>query len=593
MPDNEEAGRTAGRIRVLEDEVASKIAAGEVIERPSSVVKELVENSLDSGADRVSVEIEEAGVGLIRVTDNGFGMTADEAVLALQRHATSKISSVEDLATIRTLGFRGEALPSISAVSNLELQTRPPELTQGCRVLAEAGVITALDPLGCPAGTSISVRDLFFNTPARRKFLKSPRTEVSQILEVAIRMALSRPGVRLDVVADGEELLRVPAGTDPREAVAAIYGPDPAREMADVAHSRPGIAVEGVIGLPVHSRPTRSAQHVFVNGRWIRSRVITHAIDEACAQFFPPKRHSYLVLHLELDPGSLDVNVHPAKTEVRFLRDWEVHRAVGEALRAALGNPRGAAPLLRSVEVQADALARGVFLQALPEAECRPPRGERQAAAVASGGATLSLALATAAPDAGVAAWKPVAQLWERYILAHSPEGLVIVDQHLAHERVLFDRLIGDGESGNVPARTLDEPLTLAFSHAQALRLDELSGVLAGMGLALEPFGRDAILLRTVPSFVPAGRELQHSRDILDEVLTAPAQDAGPEALRRLVASAACRTAVKKGSALGLPEMQRVLADLAGTTNPNRCPHGCPIWVGLSFRELLSRFKRA
>ncbi len=612
------------RIRILDEDVAGKIAAGEVVERPASVVKELVENALDAGATRVTVEVEEGGQALMRITDNGCGMTAQEAVLALQRHATSKITNAEDLAVVRTLGFRGEALPSVASVSRLTVVTRARGELEGVRLEVEAGEIRELEAAGAAEGTVLTVRDLFFNTPARLKFLKTTRTELGQICDVITRLALSHPGVAFRLLAEGDEIIHAPGSPDPLNTIATLYGNDLARELLAVNLARPGLAVEGYVSRPTVSRPTRSAQHFFVNGRWVRNRTLSHALDEAFRATLGPGRFPFAVLHLDIDPALVDVNVHPAKAEVRFLRDWEVHRAVHEAIRQALGT--GTAPpesLARQHMLRTEDQKHGSWL---PPAGAPPPTSDMDdpfagpdpgAAPVmstgipVSGSATTSPELpaqaltpeATQLPLADlepvtptwVGALRPVAQLWNSYILAEGSTGLVIVDQHLAHERVLFDRILEASRTGTAVARRLPSPLTIQLTHRDALAVDDMLPVLSRMGYELEPFGRDAFVIRGVPEFIHPGLELGALRQVVDELAEAKragAPDAGAALPDRIVAAAACKTAVKKGARMGFDEIRRLLEDLARAGSPATCPHGCPIAVEVSFQELLKRFKR-
>jgi DNA mismatch repair protein MutL len=588
------------RIRILDEEVASQIAAGEVVERPASVVKELVENALDAGATRVLVEVDEGGRSLIRVTDNGCGMTAQEAVLALQRHATSKISRAEDLAAVRTLGFRGEALPSVASVSRVTLLTRPRGEMEGVRLEAEAGEIRELEPAAATEGTSVTVRDLFYNTPARLKFLKTVRTELGQICDTLTRLALSHPGISVRLAADGEEILLAPGSPDPVNTIAALYGTDLARELLPVVHSRPTIVVEGYVSRPSLTRPTRSGQHAFVNGRWVRSRTLTHAVDEAYRSAMPAGRFPFVVLHVEIDPALVDVNVHPAKAEVRFLRDWEVHRTVQEAVRQAIGAPPPSLhpeTIARQHMLGPEELRSGPWLPPAPPPDPRDPFSEPAPARAAV--ATLErdapppqLAIPDIHPP--LRALRAIAQVWNSYIIAEGTAGLVLVDQHLAHERVLFDRLRHGGTGPE--ARRLDVPVTLQLTHREALHLDELLPELARVGFDLEAFGRDAFVVRAAPDFIPAGGELDALRSLVEELTEDRRNGAhggtAVAASDRVIAAAACKAAVKKGARLGLEEIGRLLEDLNRAGNPHTCPHGCPIAVEITYQELLKRFKR-
>ncbi len=595
--DNHGSMALQSRIRILDEGVANQIAAGEVVERPASVVKELAENAVDAGATRVRVDVAEGGKQLIRVADNGCGMSAQEAVLSLQRHATSKITRAEDLSAVRTLGFRGEALPSIASVARLTVLTRARGDLEGTRLEVEAGEIHTLEAAAAPEGTSITVADLFYNTPARLKFLKTNRTELGQICDVLSRLALSHPGVAVCLVSDGDEILNLPGTADPLNTVAELYGRDVARDLLPITWSREGLAVEGYTSRPSITRPTRSGQHTFVNGRWVRNRTLTHAIDEAYRSTMPPGRHPFAVLHVQIDPGLVDVNVHPAKSEVRFVREWEVHRAVFEAVRHALGQPGPAIPtepLAIKQTLDPEALQRGAWLPPDPTDpfadEVRTPLRVQSAV---SGAATQPTIPDLQAP---LPALRPIAQLWNSYIVAEGALGLALIDQHLAHERILFDRFQAARAESPAPAQLLAPPATVTLQHRDAVALEEFLPELRRIGWDLEPFGKDAFVIRAAPSFIAGGSEVAVLRRLLDE-LVEHRSSGGREGARtgepdRLVATSACKAAVKKGARLALDEIRQLLEDLGRSSNPHTCPHGCPIMVEITYQELLRRFKR-
>ncbi|MBI3911183.1 MAG: DNA mismatch repair endonuclease MutL [Armatimonadetes bacterium] len=580
------------RIQVLPEEVASKIAAGEVVERPASVVKELAENSVDAGATRLTVEVEEGGRRLIRVTDNGCGMTAQEAVLALQRHATSKIRSEEDLLRIRSLGFRGEALPSVASVSRVTIITRPRGAVEGTRLEVEGGEIRSLDAAGAPEGTSVTVRDLFYNTPARLKFLKMPRTELGQACDALSRIALAQPHITIRLLADGDEVLYCPATDDLRNAVAAVFGPEVARDLLPVAWEKPGLRVEGLVAKPTGTRPTRSGQLFFVNGRFVRGKVLTHALDEAYRATLPTGRFPVAVLRLEIDPTLVDVNVHPTKTEVRFLREWEVHRALHEAVQGALG-AHGGGSVTPSLARQAVLPAADLFQRpwVVPTSE-RPLVEAAGASGVAGVVSVVPAPVQPSIPDLHppLAGLRPIAQVWQSYILAEGPTGLLIIDQHLAHERVLFDRLAA--REGEVAAQRLAVPITLQVTHREALLVDDLLPELAALGFEIEPFGRDAFVVRAAPALLPVGQELVALKGLLDELAHARQTERRAVPREHVIATTACQAAIKKGTRLALEEMRQLLDDLESAALAHTCPHGCPIAVEISYQELLRRFKR-
>jgi DNA mismatch repair protein MutL len=598
----------AGRIHILEDAVANQIAAGEVIERPASVVKELVENAVDAGATRITVELEDGGRRLIRIIDNGCGMSMEEAVLSLQRHATSKIAAVEDLARVRTLGFRGEALPSIASVARLSVVTRVRGALGGVKLEIEGGEVRELTEVGAPEGTSITVRDLFYNTPARLKFLKSARTELNQACDTLTRLALSHNEIAVQLTHDGVEVLRSPGSPEALNVIAALFGREVARELLPVSYDRPGLNIRGYVSRPTYHRPTRSGQSFYVNGRFVRNRTLTHALDEAFRATMPGGRHPFAALLLDLDPGVVDVNVHPTKAEVRFLREWELHRAMHEAVKEALGalaTPAAGPPLATHATLSQEEWAHGktgvgpwalgVGTGDAPAAPSGTVGGEidpfADLAAAPTPNAQGLTPPATLPVDLASQPLRPIAQLWNSFIAAEGATGLLIIDQHLAHERVLFERLTAEQEGSVVASQRLAMPVTLALTHRQALVVDERLPELAAMGFDLESFGRDAFLIRAVPAFVRPGGEAVLLREVVDTLVDAPEEKI---ALRRerVAATAACKSAIKKGERLAFEEMQRLLEELSRTPHPFTCPHGCPIAIEISFQELLRRFKR-
>lgn len=607
------------RIRILPDDVAAKIAAGEVVERPASVVKELVENALDSGATRVAVEVQEGGRRLIRVEDNGCGMTAQELVLCLQRHATSKITSLADLDAIRTLGFRGEAMPSIASVCRMVIVSRTPGSDEALRLEANEGQVESLEPVAAPEGTSVSVFDLFAPLPARRKFLKSDRVELARVCDVVMHAALSRPGAGLKLSADGGDVLHSPGSPDPLNTVAALWGAAVARELRPVQHSSGSVTVEGYVGSPQLTRPTRSGQHLFVNGRWVRDRTIWHALDDAYKGHIVSGRHPVVLLHLEVDPAAVDVNVHPTKMEVRFLRSWEVHRAVRDAVQQALsgGGAAEAGPALRErILAPAEAASTPWLGSQMPAAGGSSPAPSSSAhplhplpaaptpaptdapGAPAGAGSPHSIAppgtaaRPSPAPTLGLelpeAPPRVVAQLFKSFILAEGQTGILLYDQHLVHERVLYEQVLAQSRP-----RPLLQPASVQLSSRQAMAVEEALPALQGLGFAIEPFGAGAFLVRALPETVAPGRLEGRLPELLELVAEETAAGGDGERLRlKLAAATACRSAVRKGTELGRQEMEQLLRDFARVNVPATCPHGCPIMVELSYTELLKRFHR-
>ncbi|MGQ9497524.1 MAG: DNA mismatch repair endonuclease MutL [Desulfotomaculales bacterium] len=562
-----------GRITVLDEKIVSLIAAGEVIERPASVVKELVENALDAGADAVTVEIAGGGLERLTVSDNGCGMDEEDAVLALTRHATSKIRTPEDLEAIATLGFRGEALASIALVSRLTIKTRPPGAAAGTLVEAVGGQVLAVRPAGCPAGTTVSVADTFFNVPARRKFIKNPAFESALAAEMAARLALAAPGVRFTVVQNGRHILSTPGKGRLLDAVCAVLGAEVAQDLVEVGLAERGLRVHGYVSRPGLHRSSRRYQYFFINGRPVRFHPLAAAVEDMYGGLLPVGRHPVVVLHVEMDAAAVDVNVHPAKWEVRLHRQQVVTRAVGEAVRRALGRPAPAGAF-KEHPGRAGAPVDGVaMVQALFSPET--PGAAREAAEV----------------YAVLPAMEPLAFLPPVYILARSAGGLVIVDQHAAHERVLYEEYL-EKLTAETRAQLLAMPVTLEPGPQDACILETYAGFLADAGFLVEPFGARSFVLRGVPAFLsgPAGAEEIH--DLLGAL--AAERPSTPGSFRDLLAKTlACRRAVKAGEPPALAEARALLTALARTASPHTCPHGRPTFVTVGYDELARRFLRA
>lgn len=634
-----------GRIIVLPPDVASQIAAGEVVERPASVVKELIENSIDAGATRITVRVEDGGKKLIRVTDDGCGMDAEDAVLAFQRHATSKIRDANDLWRITTMGFRGEALPSIAAVSRVELITRPPNSQQGTRVVIEGGILQTVEPIGCPQGTTVTVTGLFFNTPARLKFLKAPSTEFAHIAEVVSRYILAFPEVSFTLFHGDREVLRhVPTG-DHRSALAEVLGRELAQQLLPVNYHEPPYTVRGFVSPPTLSKPTRSHQWFFVNNRFVKNKTLATAVSHAYHGFIPEGRQPVAVLFLDLPPELVDVNVHPAKIEVRFRKESEVQAIVVRAIREALvagqvvpvvslpskptveaqetltlRPPESAQPrprdfhreladfrtLLRlrfgraeqtSLQQEKPLAQQQVQAEAIQPAE-KTETVEVQKAVEVQQLSTIHLRQAPKPQPATLpliqrpSSLTPIKQLAATYILAENEQGdLFIISQHRAHERILFEQLLKQAELDEVLRQGLVVPFTINLGQAQAAFVESNLVVLKRVGFELEPFGRNTFLVRTVPAAIAQHDYEQLLHDLIDE-LTAGELPTTGELYHDLLAAIACKAAVKAGDVLSHEEMQRLLDDLLTLENPTLCPHGQPILIALTKSELDKRFER-
>lgn len=681
------------RIWILPPEIAERIAAGEVVERPASAVKELVENALDAGARRIVVETQAGGKALIRITDDGCGMTPEEARLALQRHATSKLRSADDLFNIHTLGFRGEALPSIAAVSELEILTRTPDAPEGTRLSIEGGVVKAIETAAAPVGTTITVRRLFFNVPVREKFLKSDSTEAGQITDWLQRLALSHADVSFRLIHDGRESLLSPGSQDPLNAVVAVLGRQIARDMIRVGPAiappgrpglesgepgegspeeadpfeegsprpaQPGINVTGFIGRPTLTRANRALQHFYVNGRSVRSPLFFRALDDAFRATMPQGRYPVALLFIEVPPAMVDVNVHPAKTEVRFQDEGSVQAALRRAVREALSRdgelsgtaaqppiptpdqeelpprslrvcePAAAPPASTGEETGALPFAQSAIGGRVPPTRWQTPSRAPGRESVTSDSPPIpnlerepETARAPLPPDfdpfedpsparpAGFRTPAPapapapagptrpaiaelalLGQVRDLFILAEGDGKLWVIDQHVAHERVLFDRMM-DATGGAEPAEPILLPPTLEVDRTQALALEEHRELLAELGFGVEPFGPNQYRLVSVPRSLLGRNYEAVFRDLADELATQ--SHGGQVKLRKeevasVAAGRSCKTAVKAGQTLGDAELEQLLRDLRGARNPYTCPHGRPVFLTFAPEEVAALF---
>jgi DNA mismatch repair protein MutL len=540
-------------IHVLPPEIAERIAAGEVVERPASVVKELVENALDAGATAINVEVAGGGVSLVRVSDNGSGMTRADTPLALERFSTSKIRTLSDLETIRTLGFRGEALAAIAAVSRLTLLTRMADQLGGTRVTAVAGELS-VESAASPAGCSVAVSDLFYNTPARRKFLKSPLREVELCQQTVVRYALAHPNVAFRLLVDGRERLVAPPAS-PLERLALAVGREAAGDMLPISWEAADLRVQGLISSPALGRSRRDRQFFFLNRRPIRSGLLAVMLERPYAGRLPAGRYPLAAIQIEIDPALVDVNVHPRKAEVRFAQERAVYQAVSQAVSAAL------APF--------------PFQETLGVPGWPFPETPTALALVAEGITAYELHR----PEV-------LGQVRHTYVVARTFEGLVVVDQHAAHEAVLTERLL----AGCEPVRLLPAVrLDLTLREAEVLMAHQ--GLLSDLGFDVEPFGGNSFVVQGMPEPLAEQDVSLLIAELLEEV--GAKQGLEPDALReRLASKAACRAAVKAGDVLTSEEQQSLLNDLLAAWSPSVCPHGRPVLFALTVEEMERRFLR-
>ncbi|MBV9621716.1 MAG: DNA mismatch repair endonuclease MutL [Gammaproteobacteria bacterium] len=570
-------------IRVLTGELVDQIAAGEVIERPASVVKELVENSLDAGAHRIDIEVERGGSGLIRVRDDGRGIEASELPLALARHATSKIERLEDLAAVRTLGFRGEALPAIASVAQLTLTSRPAGAEHATQLRCAGGTVSATRPAAHPPGTSVEVRELFFNVPARRKFLRSDGTELGHVVRLSERLALSRHDVHLRLQHGQRLLLDAPALTAPGEArLRAVLGRDVPATLLPVRASAGDLTLSGWIGLPTHSRAQPDQQFWFVNGRSVRDRLLLSAARLAYRDVLYHGRHAVYVLYLTLDPARVDVNAHPAKQEVRFRDSRLVHDFVLHTLERTLA-------ATRPVPAAPGAASAAAWVA-----------GDGSSGRLALGSAAVDLAglvgavrePETFAPDALQPLGTAIAQLHGAYILAQSADALVLVDMHAAHERVLYERLKAERAAHGIAAQQLLEPLVIELKAHQLEALLEQRAEWQRAGFAVEPLGHERLALRQVPAILSAREASAIVRAMVADLeLDAPLHHL-ESAADRFLGTLACRSAIHVHRRLTLAEMDQLLRQMEATERANQCNHGRPTWTRLTLQQLDQLFLR-
>jgi DNA mismatch repair protein MutL len=669
------------RIHVLSETVANQIAAGEVVERPASVVKEMLENSLDAGATRIKISIEAGGKKLIQISDNGCGMVRDDAMLAFERHATSKIKKAEDLLCISTLGFRGEALPSIASVSRLRLETRAPEEPAGTVVEINGGKIARVEEAGLPPGTSITVRDLFFNVPARKKFLKSESTELSHIASLVTHYALAHPDKHFELHSAANAMLVAPPVGGHSERVYQVFGREILDQLIPVAAQQalermglpqpppwrrkeqddddsipkdPGeMRIHGFVSKPEIQKLNRNSIFVFVNGRLIRDRLVQHALTEAYRNIMPPTVYPVVLLFLELPAAEVDVNVHPSKTEVRFRQQSAIHDFVRDTARAALMKARPVPQFVSEIsaratagqaltpgaawesslqgrgsvaesEIPQDGPHEGFTLrsQALP---LMPAHLQFDGSIVVEGNAAIPVARGMehlpinpdfsetarnidTVPDHGCApalevgneeptlssltTLKPLGQIRNSFILAVNEDGLWIVDQHVAHERVLFERVLKQRAAQKPESQRLLMPIVLELSPAQQAVFREISEELQHNGFEAEPFGARSVAVKVAPAGIEASAVERMLHELLDQ-FSREEQSLNLEKIRtRIAASIACHAAIKVNMPLEQNKMEWLLSELAKTDHPMSCPHGRPVVLRYSVKDIQKAFKR-
>jgi len=579
-------------IRILPETIASQIAAGEVVDRPASVVKELLENAIDAGATQIEIEVQQAGRRLIRVTDDGCGIPTDELPLAVSRHATSKLSTAEDLFRIRTLGFRGEALASIGSVSRLTLITTTHENPVGAKLIVEGGEAAQAVSMAAAAGTRVSVEDLFYNLPARLKFLKSDTTENRHITGLVTRYALAYPHIRWSVSQDGKPIFQTTGSGERFEILQALFGPTEAGKLMPINFEERHLKVEGYISSLSLTRSNRKDITVFVNGRWVQDPMLTSAVIRAYNTMLMVGRYPVAVLFIHLPPELVDVNVHPAKAEVRF-RDQDavfsgLQRAIRRGLLAFTPIPDLNATRLwgRSIPETGGPNWQQSSLSVTDEMG-EEVRGEEPVAGVSFASQQTQPAL----PGSHLPLLRLVGQVASTYLIAEGPDGLYLIDQHAAHERVLFDQLMAQFNAKSVPSQALLEPVVLELTPEKAGILEQQLEILTNLGFEIEPFGPNSFVIRSVPIVV----ERTDPRLAIEAVVNAFEEDETPlmaEVEARVAARVCKRMAVKAGQILSDAEQRNLLLNLEASQSPRTCPHGRPTMIHLSVNLLERQFGR-
>lgn len=658
-------------IQVLDQITIDKIAAGEVIERPASIIKELVENAIDAGASAVTVEIKEGGISFIRITDNGCGIPKGEVPLAFLRHSTSKIRSVDDLSTVASLGFRGEALSSIAAIAQVELITKTKDEVTGTRYRIEGGAEKSIEDTGAPDGTTFLVHQIFYNTPARRKFLKTPMTEASHVSELMTRLALSHPEVSIQFINNGQEKLHTSGNGKLKDIIYHVFGRDIANNLLETNERIDGIQVQGFIGKPIISRGNRNYENYFINGRYVKSNIIAKAIEDAYKDFTMQHKYPFTALHFTMDGTDLDVNVHPTKMELRFSNQQGVYNFIYNALKQTLSEPelipRVELPEAKEVPVKAEKI-----VERKQEQPMTPVREERktpvieeeknldyfmkkmrervtayhqqvtkvkptpapsvvqenvnyealpasQVAAVKQPVPEQRTDAKEPMPEQAVAPreeksvvtekqldffeeklltkkaaqeYKIIGQLFETYWLVEFHEQLYIIDQHAAHERVLYEKTLRGMKDREFTSQYLSPPIILNLSMQEEEALNTHMDIFTNIGFEIEPFGGDSYAIRAVPDnlFSIAKREL--FTEMLDQLVDGIHSSLAPDIVAEKVASMSCKAAVKGNSRLSAAEVETLIGELLELENPYHCPHGRPTIIAMTKRELEKKFKR-
>ncbi|WP_418489292.1 DNA mismatch repair endonuclease MutL [Frisingicoccus sp.] len=603
-----------GKIQVLDGETINKIAAGEVVERPSSVVKELVENAIDAGATAITIEIQDGGISFVRITDNGSGMEKEDIAMAFLRHSTSKIRSSEDLQTIHSLGFRGEALSSISAVAQVELLTKTAHAMTGCRYRIDGGVEKSMEDIGCPDGTTFIVRQLFYNTPARRKFLKSNMTEAGYISDLIARLAMSHPEVSFKFINNRQNRLHTSGNGRLKDILYHIYGRDISSNLLPVEAERDNIQMTGFIGKPIICRGNRSYENYFINGRYIKSPIITQAIEDAYKTFTMVHKFPFAVLHFALDTAELDVNVHPTKMEVRFSNGQELYRFVYETLRNILfgrelipevkpseakiweapktvSQPASSKPIQKSAVQPTHSEKPEEKKEKLPEPFEKNRLEARKSSLVEEKTQQYELFETGLLTKEARIRHKLIGQVFETYWIVEYDGKLFIIDQHAAHEKVLYEKLMKRFKESQPMIQMLQPPIVLTLSMTEVDLLNRYMDDFKRMGFEFESFGGKEYALRGVPSDLYGFTGKEMVTELLDD-LSGESPRIRTDMIGDRIATMACKAAVKGNMRISPKEADALIEELLQAENPYTCPHGRPTIISMTKTELEKRFKR-
>ena len=624
-------------IQVLDQITIDKIAAGEVIERPASIVKELVENAIDAGASAVTVEIKEGGISFIRITDNGCGIPREEVPLAFLRHSTSKIRTVEDLSTVASLGFRGEALSSIAAISQVELITKTRECVLGTRYLIEGGKEKKIEDAGAKDGTTFLIHQMFYNTPARRKFLKTAMTEASHVNELMIRLALSHPEVSFEFINNGQSKLHTSGNGRLKDVIYQVFGREVTQNLLEVDEAIPGLKVTGYIGKPLISRGNRNYENYYINGRYVKSNIIAKAIEDAYKDFTMQHKYPFTVLHFVMDGNDLDVNVHPTKMELRFSRQQDVYNFVYMAVKNALSEreliPRVELPEAKPVPTpvkeernldyfmkkmqervtsyhnqqsqaevkdiyavhretqQVDRIREAANYRKEQENKLKPDASKTEET-VQKKPEQLNLFEEKLLSKESVVEHKIIGQLFDTYWLVEFHDQLYIIDQHAAHERVLYEKTLQGMKTREFTSQYLSPPIILNLSMQEEEVLKEHLDTFANIGFEIEAFGGDSYAVRAIPDNLFGIAKKDLLIEMLDSLVEGISSSIAPDMIAEKVASMSCKAAVKGNSRLSYKEVEELIKELLKLDNPYHCPHGRPTIIAMTKQELEKKFKR-